>query len=104
MAAYGMVLASAAALQKSLPITQGLSFSLSLQEVGVLLAYAVGGLLLIIAVPFFVPSISWKSSDLGGIFLDWSGVVAILLGASALPQLTGKGGSSSSSAGNAAGS
>jgi hypothetical protein len=103
ISAYGAVITSAAALQKSLPVKQTLSFRISRQEVGILLAYAVGGIVLLFAIPFFTPWATWKSSDLAGLFLDWSGVFAILLGASALPQLTGKGGSSSGGSTAAAG-
>jgi hypothetical protein len=102
--AYASVLTSASALQKSLPINQGLSFSLSREEQLVLFAYALGGLVLTVVFPFFTPWAGWKSTDLASLFLDWSAVFAVLLGASALPQLTGKGGSSSSiSGGGAAG-
>jgi hypothetical protein len=103
ISAYGAVLTGAATLQKSLPTNQGLSFSLSREEVLVLIAYAIGGLALLFVIPIFTPWAGWKSSDLASLFLDWSGVFAILLGASALPQLTGKGGSSPSGSGAGAG-
>ena len=94
--AYAQVLASAASLQKSMPVSQRLSFGLTPKELGVLAVYVLGGIILVVALPFFTPWASWKSTDLANLFLYWSGVIAVLLGAQALPQLTGKSGSASS--------
>lgn len=95
--AYSTILTNVAALEKSLPVSQRLSFSLTRKEVEVLIGYAVGGLILITVLPIFTPWAGWKSTDLANLFLYWSGVVAVLLGAQALPQLTGKSGTGSGS-------
>jgi hypothetical protein len=99
LSTYNSLLQSISALEKSLPLTQEISFTLEWREVLVLLAWGVGGLLIMGGALLFFPAANWTGADLANVLLYWSGIVAVLLGVQTLPQF-GKGGSSSSSAGS----
>ena len=96
LTAYAEVLKAATQLESALPKKRVLSFRLTADEGWVLFIYAVGGLGLMF-VAGLIPGVGWKAQDLVNVLLYWSTVVAILLGAQALPQIFGKGSSTAAS-------
>src|SRR5207302_4541641 len=97
---YSDLLKAAAEVQKTLPTTSVTTFSLPLPELGILAVYLVGGVVLMLAITQFLSGASWKADNLVTIFLYWTIVVGILLGANGLSSLLGSKVTSSTTSGN----
>jgi hypothetical protein len=95
--AYADLLKAVAEVQKTLPTTTNTTFSLPLPELAILAVYIIAGVALMVAVNFLIPGASWKADNLVTVFLYWTVVVGILLGANGLSSLLGGGSKDSSS-------
>jgi hypothetical protein len=87
------VLSAIADVETSLPRAKEIEFSLTRWEVAVLIVYAAGGLLFRYLAQLVTPGLAWKGADAATLIGAWSAVVAVLLGAQALPQILGGGSS-----------
>jgi hypothetical protein len=80
------LLNAAAALSKALPVNSKLSFSLTVQEYLILLVYGLGGLTMMWIVPQVITNVAWTGTDVLNVLLYWTTIMAVLLGASAVPK------------------